>query len=148
MVAGSTVSDAGVIASRLRTCLGPLTRKVRALRTESDLTLAQLSLLTRIERDGPTTAVDLAAAEMIKPQSAAGLIVALEDKSLVSRSTDPTDRRRTIVVVAPKGQQLVSGVRRSIVDRLATTIAGEFDAEEQDQLLAAVPLLERLREVL
>jgi DNA-binding MarR family transcriptional regulator len=143
-----TTSEAEAIATRLRTCLGPLVRKVRALRTESELTLAQLSLLARIDRHGPTTAVDLAAAELITRQSAAGLITALEEKGFISREVDPDDGRRLIVTMTPYGADWMMGVRRSIVDRLATTIGTEFTPDEQELFLKAIPLLERLREAL
>jgi DNA-binding MarR family transcriptional regulator len=147
-VAIKTTPKAEVIAARLRTCLGPLVRKVRALRTESELTLAQLSLLARIDRQGRTTAADLAAAELITRQSAAGLITVLEEKGFISREVDPDDGRRLIVTMTPYGVDWMMGVRRSIVDRLATTIGTEFTPDEQELFLKALPLLERLREVL
>jgi DNA-binding MarR family transcriptional regulator len=121
---------------------------VRALRTESELTLAQLSLLARIDRQGRTTAADLAAAELITRQSAAGLITVLEEKGFISREVDPDDGRRLIVTMTPYGVDWMMGVRRSIVDRLATTIGTEFTPDEQELFLKAIPLLERLREVL
>lgn len=148
MVVTKATSEAEAIAARLRTLLGPLVRKVRALRTESELTLAQLSLLARIDRHGPTTAADLAAAELITRQSAAGLIAALEEKGFISREADPDDGRRLIVKMTPYGADWMLGVRRSIVDRLATTIGAEFTPDEQELLLKAIPLMERLREVL
>jgi DNA-binding MarR family transcriptional regulator len=141
-------SEAETIAARLRALLGPLVRKVRALRTESELTLAQLSLLARIDRHGPTSAADLAAAELITRQSAAGLIAVLEEKGFISREADPDDGRRLIVKMTPHGTDWMLGVRRSIVDRLATTIGTEFTPDEQELLLKAIPLMERLREVL
>lgn len=141
-----SMAEAEIIAMRLRTCLGPLVRKVRALRAESDLTLAQVSLLARIDRDGPTTAATLAAAELIRPQSAADVLTVLERKGFVRRTVDPKDARRMIITITTKGKTRAVGIRRSIVDRLAATIGSEFTPPEQQILLAAVPLLERLRE--
>jgi len=136
------------IASRLRACLGPLVRKVKGLREDTDLTLAQASLLARIDRDGPTTAGELAAAEMIQRQSAAQLVNALEGRGLVRRRPDPGDARRVIVTTTPEGREWVRGDRAAWNERLSRVIAAEFSPDELRRLAGAIPLLERLRDVL
>lgn len=136
------------VASRLRACLGPLVRKVRGLREASDLTLGQASMLARIAREGPTTAANLAAVEMIRPQSAAQVVLVLEDRGLVHRSTDPHDSRRMIVAVTPEGAAWVTNTRAVWNERLAAVIGSQFSAAERRRLAAALPLLERLRDVI
>lgn len=136
------------VASQLRACLGPLVRKVRGLREESDLTLAQASMLARIARHGPTSAAELAAIEMIRPQSAAQVIMALERQGFVARTPDPADSRRVIVQTTQKGSDWVADTRAVWNERLAKVIAAEFTTAEQRRLAGAVELLERLRDVL
>lgn len=136
------------VAARLRACLGPLVRKVRSMRGESDLTLAQASLLARIDREGPTTAAKLAAVEMIRPQSAAQVIMVLQEKGFVGRTPDPDDSRRMIVAVTPAGREWVQDTRAAWNERLANVLAAEFSPAELRRLSAAIPLLERLRDVL
>ncbi|MCE0762051.1 MarR family transcriptional regulator [Pseudonocardia kujensis] len=140
--------DALDVAARLRACLGPLVRKVRGLREDGDLTLGQASMLARVAQKGPTTVASLAAIEMIRPQSAAQVVQALEAKGYVDRRTDPDDSRRLIVEVTSKGSDWVTDTREAWNGRFAAVIATELSAAEQRRLAAAIPLLERLREVL
>lgn len=136
------------VAARLRACLGPLVRKVRGLREDGDMTLGQASMLARVAQKGPTTVATLAAIEMIRPQSAAQVVLALEAKGYVDRTVDPDDSRRMIVAVTTKGADWVADTREAWNERFASAIAAELTTAEQRRLAAAIPLLERLREVL
>ena len=135
-------------AGRLRACLGPLVRRLRQVRSSGELTLSQLALRARLERDGATSPADLAVAEQIRPQSVAAIVAALQGRQLVSRTPDPGDGRRVLVAVTESGRALILGNRQQKAQRLAAAIADGFTAEERRQLIAVLPLLERLGRIL
>jgi DNA-binding MarR family transcriptional regulator len=132
------------IAADLRIALGPLIRKLRQFRPDGELTLSQTSALVRLDREGPATASELAAAEGIRPQSMCTIVNALLERGLVSRAQDPADGRRMVVSLSEAGRDGLHGARAERSRRLAEAIAAELDPREQEQLAAAIPLLERI----
>ena len=71
------------LAHELRETVG---RIVRRLRAEPGAPLAQTTVLARIDRFGPASVSDLAAAEGMRPQSMAQTVRDLEAAGMVARS--------------------------------------------------------------
>jgi DNA-binding MarR family transcriptional regulator len=128
-------------AGELRLVLGQL---VRRLRGEYSFPVAQASVLSRLDREGPQTTSALAAAERVRPQSMAHTLAELETAGLIRRRPDPGDGRRIHIELTEGGRERVLEERGKREDWLAAAIAAELSAEEQRTLLAAVPLLRRL----
>jgi DNA-binding MarR family transcriptional regulator len=128
-------------ASELRLVLGQLVRRLRA---EYSFPVAQASVLSRLDREGPQTTSALAAAEHVRPQSMAQTLAELETAGLIARRPDPGDRRRIQIELTGQGRKRVLEGRGRREDWLAAAIAAELSPEEQRTLLAAVPLLQRL----
>jgi DNA-binding MarR family transcriptional regulator len=128
-------------ASELRLVLGQLVRRLRA---EYSFPVAQASVLSRLDREGPQTTSALAAAERVRPQSMAQTLAELETAGLIARRPDPGDRRRVHIELTAQGRERVLEGRGRREDWLAAAIAAELEPEEQRTLLTAVPLLQRL----
>lgn len=128
-------------ASELRLVLGQLVRRLRA---EYSFPVAQASVLSRLDRDGAQTTSGLAAAERVRPQSMAQTLGELETAGLIARRPDPADRRRIQIELTAQGRERVLEERGRREGWLAAAIATELSPEEQQTLLAAVPLLRRL----
>jgi DNA-binding MarR family transcriptional regulator len=128
-------------ASELRLVLGQLVRRLRA---EYAFPVAQASVLSRLDREGPQTTSALAAAERVRPQSMAQTLADLEAEELVSRRPDPEDRRQVLIELTARGSERVAESRGRREDWLAAAIAAELSPEEQQALLSTVPLLQRL----
>jgi DNA-binding MarR family transcriptional regulator len=135
-------------AGQLRACLGPLVRRMRQIQEEGELTLSQVAVLSRLERDGPAAPSALAEAEQIRPQSIAATLSALEEHGLVTRRPDPRDGRRVVVAITRAGRAWVHGSRREKAQRLAVAIAEGLTPAEQKRLIAAIPLLERIGQII
>jgi DNA-binding MarR family transcriptional regulator len=131
-------------AGDLRALVGRLARRLRQASDVGEITLSQASVLSLLEREGPATPGSLASKERISPQSMGTLLVSLEALGLVSRTPDPTDGRRLVISLTEAGRQVIHGARRQKEERLARALADHFTAEEQQMLIAALPLLERL----
>ncbi|MFI1097409.1 MarR family winged helix-turn-helix transcriptional regulator [Streptomyces sp. NPDC020917] len=140
----STPAEPARIAADLRAALGPLVRRLRQFRPGDELTLSQTSALVRLDREGPATASELAAREGIRPQSMCTIVNRLEERGLVERAQDPDDGRRMVVSLTGAGREGLTGARAERARRLTAAITEELSEDEQRQLAAAVPLLERI----
>jgi DNA-binding MarR family transcriptional regulator len=128
-------------AHELRIVLGQLVRRLRA---EYSFPVAQASVLSRLDREGAQTASGLAAAERVRPQSMAQTLAELESSGLIERRADPEDRRRIQIELTEQGRERVLEERGKREGWLAAAITAELSPDEQQTLLAAVPLLRRL----
>jgi DNA-binding MarR family transcriptional regulator len=141
---GKLAADVAVAASDLELLLGRLRRRLRAEAPSEGIPLSQMAVLCRLVRDGSHTASALAAAEHVRVQSMALTIANLEAQRLVERVDDPEDRRRVLVMATDAGRTLVQQVRRSREAWLARAIVTCFAEEEQETLVKAMALFERL----
>jgi DNA-binding MarR family transcriptional regulator len=134
--------ETGAIAEELRETLGRLIRRLRA--EPGQLPVAQGTVLARLDRQGPASTSDLAAAERMRPQSMAQTVRELETAGLVSRRPDPHDGRRALVELSPDGLQRLRDARAQREGWLSQTLEREFSAAEQEALREALALLRRL----
>jgi len=105
----------------------------------------QKAVLSRLERDGPATAADLARAEGVKPQSMGTALAALEEMSLIERKAHPTDGRQLLVKLSDKGNLLRKNIRAAKHAWLNNAIA-RLSAPEQAMLFKAGELIARMVE--
>jgi DNA-binding MarR family transcriptional regulator len=145
-VSPSPAERASALAAELRTLSGKLKRKLREQGGQSDLRPSQVSVLLRIEKDGPAAVSTLARAEGMRPQSMSAIITSLLETGLVSGSPDPNDRRQTLMSLSRKCQKLLRDGRAARQDWLTTTIQRKLSSQEQERLASAVDLLARLVE--
>src|SRR3954470_9352937 len=122
-----TETDPALIASELRVVLGQLVRRLRA---EHRFPLSQGSVLGRLDREGPQSISDLAAATRVRPQSMAQTVHELEAAGLVARRPDPDDRRRAFVELTAAGQEAIDADRRHRDGWLARIL--EHDLSERE----------------
>jgi DNA-binding MarR family transcriptional regulator len=140
----SAISDSTILASELRIVLGRLMRRLRA---EYRFPLSQAAVLGRLDREGPQSVSDLAAAEHLRHQSMAQTVLDLEAEGMVVRTSDPDDRRRFLVSLTPMGGAALEADRRKRDGWLAQAIEAELTAEERAILSRATALLDRVSEV-
>lgn len=134
-------APSALLAHELRETLG---RVVRRLRAEPGPSPGRMAVLSRLDRGGPASVSDLAAAERMRPQSMAQTVRALEDAGLVSRRPDPADRRRAFVELTAAGLDLLHATRARRETWLAKALEVELDARERELLREALALLRRL----
>jgi DNA-binding MarR family transcriptional regulator len=137
-------ADAHIVAGELRALAGKLKRRLREQADVGDLTPSQISVLLRLEKDGPATASTLARMEGMRPQSMGPIIAALESAGLVRGSPHPTDGRQTMLSLTEACRRRINEGRTARQDWLSRTIAARLSPAEQQQLAAAIGLLRRL----
>ncbi|MAO90001.1 MAG: MarR family transcriptional regulator [Rhodospirillaceae bacterium] len=104
------------------------------------LTPMQFAALMRLHDDGSMSQNHLGRLAAMDPATVQGVIRRLQERGLVSRVPDQTDRRRTVLSVTPEGATLAKSLVPSAKEVSAKTLAPLTPAE-QKQLL---DLLERL----
>ncbi|GAA3432504.1 MarR family winged helix-turn-helix transcriptional regulator [Kutzneria kofuensis] len=131
------------LASRLRLAVVRLNRRLRAQRTNSSVTLTQVSALSALRKCGPLTPGELAAKEGVQPPSMTRVIAALEDYGFVSRRPHPTDGRQAIVELTEQGTAYlraeVSAREAWLDSRLA-----DLDSDDRELLARAAEIIDRM----
>lgn len=124
-----------------------LFRLLRATRPANGLSSSKLSVLGRLYQNGVSTATELANYLRIQPQSLTRLIADLERCKLITRRSNDTDRRQSLLDITDEGKQLLIENIRAQRVMLAQTIAKELTPAEQDLLRIAADLMDHLAEV-
>jgi len=140
----ATTSRAPQLASRLRLAVA---RTARRLRQEAGggLSPTLTAALASIDNHGPLTPSELADRERIKRPTATRLIASLESSGLVARTSDPSDRRSSLIATTAEGRDLIRTLRTRKDAYLARRLA-RLTADERETLARAADLLERLLE--
>jgi DNA-binding MarR family transcriptional regulator len=143
---GSTASpdDPALLGNELRVVLGRIVRRLRQDHAEGELTLSEISVLSRLDRCGPLPSGALAEQERITAQAMSTILGVLERRGLVARGADAEDGRRVTLSATPAGLAVLAGRRSVNARNLERALREAFTATERRQLLAAVALLERL----
>jgi DNA-binding MarR family transcriptional regulator len=102
------------VTQELRTLAGDLAlatvrlgRHLRGRRSESQVSLTQLSALATLAREGSMTPGALAARERVQPPSMTRVVASLGDLGLVKRVPHPTDGRQIIVSLSESGKAII-----------------------------------------
>jgi DNA-binding MarR family transcriptional regulator len=132
------------LSAELRAIVGKLKRRFREQANVGDLTPSQVSVLLRLEKDGPATTSSLARGEGMRPQSMASVVAALETAGLVSGAPDPMDGRQVLLSMTETCRTWFQEGRAARQDWLARKIQAHLSSREQEDLTTAVELLKRL----
>ncbi|WP_345711047.1 MarR family transcriptional regulator [Kineococcus glutinatus] len=131
------------LAAELRTALMRSTRRLRAMKSDDDLSDAQFSVLALLDRCGPRTPGELAEAEHVQPPSMTRTVASLVERGLAERGDHPGDRRQVLVRLTPAGRTTVEETRRRRDAWLARQLAGLTPAE-REVLARATEILRRV----
>lgn len=132
------------LAGELRGLIGQLRRRLRQVDNAGVLTPTQSAVLGRLDREGPATQAQLAAAERVRQQSMAATLATLDEAGLLDRTRDPDDGRRVVISLSDPGRKTVRGLIQNREEWLAATLATGFTDDERRTIADALPLLRRL----
>lgn len=126
-----------------------IARMARRLRQESgagpEISPTLTAALATIDRCGPLTPSALAEAERVQRPTATRIVSTLEERGLVSRTSDPADGRSSRVETTREGRALLRRIRTRKNEYLAKRLRA-LTPQEQATLAEAASLLERLLE--
>lgn len=137
-------------ARDLRIGIGRVASRLRKLfaDAEGDATFTELAVLRRLDRDGPMAPGALAGMERVTAQWIGIVLTALAERRLITRSPDPSDGRKVIVSISAAGRRTLDSREQVVAERLVQVLRDDFDKVERAQLIAVLPLLDRLADKL
>jgi DNA-binding MarR family transcriptional regulator len=74
------------------------------------------------------------------------ILAELEARELIARTADSEDGRKLKLTATDAGRQLLAGRRSETAGRVAAALDTALTTAEQQQLIEALPLLDRLAE--
>jgi DNA-binding MarR family transcriptional regulator len=110
------------------------------------ISLTAASTLSTLDRTGARRLTDLAVIEGVSQPSMSVLVTGLEQAGLAERRPDPADKRVVLVALTAAGAEYIRSRRRAGAGTFADLI-DKLPADQAAALLAAVPAMNRLREL-
>lgn len=133
--------DLGLLARDLRDAIRPLWRELNARR---EMSLVRLGALAQLARGGRATAAQLAHQQHVTPQAMTTVIREFEQAGLVVRIPDAQDRRRVWNEITAAGRAVLAADLATGNSWLEQALGERLDADEQAQIAAVLPLLDKL----
>jgi DNA-binding MarR family transcriptional regulator len=132
-------------AARLRASIGKLSRRLRptAAGAAAGLTPTRISVLFTIARLGPIRLSELAEEEGLNPTMLSRVIADFAESGLLTRVSDPDDRRAAVVQITAAGRKLCERMRAERTDVLEIALAS-LEPKDRRAVEQALPVLERL----
>lgn len=142
-VQSASRTDSG-LASELRLSVMRLSRRLRGEREpDNTLSVAALSALGILFREGECTVGALAAHERVQPPSMTRTVNGLVEEGYAARRPSQTDGRATLVDLTDRGREVLLADRRRRDAWLAQRLR-ELTPDERALLRQVAPLLQRL----
>jgi DNA-binding MarR family transcriptional regulator len=110
------------------------------------LGIGQVKALFFISNRGSTTTGKLAAVLKVTPTNVTGIVDRLLEKKLITRTSDPDDRRVLVLRTTSQGEELVAELRQKRKERM-TEIFSRFTEEEAKTVLQALKILAKAIEI-
>ena len=142
-VQSASRTDSG-LASELRLSVMRLSRRLRSEREpDNTLSVAALSALGILFREGECTVGALAAHERVQPPSMTRTVNGLVEEGYAVRRPSQTDGRQTLVDLTEQGREVLLADRRRRDAWLAQRLR-ELTPDERALLRQVAPLLQRV----
>ncbi len=117
---------------------------IRGVSENRDLSLTAVAALGSLDRRGPQRITTMAAAEGVSQPSMTQLVQRLEQRGLVTRTSDPSDGRVALVSLTDVGRAALAARRQRNARRVADLLADLPDADVQalaDALAVVLPAM-------
>ena len=124
-------------------------RMLRVLRREDEeagMSASRLSALSVIVFAGPISLADLAAAEHVRPPTMSRIVENLVQDALVTRDTDPADRRMVRIAATEAGRAMLDDGRARRVQAISGRLEKLADSERR-ALHRGLELMERITRI-
>jgi DNA-binding MarR family transcriptional regulator len=128
--------------ARLRLALTRVLRKLRR-QGRSSLTATQVSALSTLEELGAVRISTIATNESLGAPAATRVVASLEDLGLVQRTSDPDDKRASLIDLTELGRSTLNTLWRERTLDINAMLEG-LTVKERASIEAALPALEKI----
>ena len=142
-IVGGTTLDSAALAHDLRLAVMRFSRRLRNQRVDTSVTLTHLAALSTLKRHGPMSPGELAAHERVQPPSMTRVVVALEERGLVTRTPHPTDGRQVVIGLTDAAERLLTEEARAREAWLSARLH-RLTPQERAALREAAAIMEQL----
>lgn len=132
----------GLLARDLRRSVSGFVRAIR--QDTGTVRSAQSETLDLLDSLGSMNVASLAEKRGVTHQTMRLVVAQLAANGLVQQVADPADHRSRLVSIAPAGRNSLAREQELRESRIEAAIASRLSLHEQDVLLAAIPILDRL----
>jgi DNA-binding MarR family transcriptional regulator len=133
------------ILQSLRRIIRAVDMHSHKLSSQYKITGPQLGCLIALKEEQPLTIAQLAKKVYLSPSTLVGIIDRLEEKDLVQRKRDPSDRRRVQIYVTTQGTDLIAAAPSLLQETLVSALK-ELPEPEQISITMALEKLVDLME--
>ncbi len=102
-------------------------------RARVPLTRSGSAVLSTVERAGPLAVSELAERLGVDQSTASRQVKPLQERGLISRTSDPADRRSSLLSITAAGRRVRSRVRDAVLDDIDTALR-DWPLEERTRL--------------
>lgn len=134
--------DLPALSAAIRISVNRLARQMRGQQV-AGLSASALSALAMVQKHGPLSLSELAAADNVTPAAITRVTGMLTSLGLVRRVVDPSDGRASLLVVAPGGEAALAELG-TLRDRFLERGLTRMKAADRRILLKAMPLIDAL----
>ena len=102
--------------------------RMLSITSGKNISHAQLEVLFSIRASEPINPTELASRLSMTPGAISQLIDVLEDQRLITRQTDPEDRRRQVLAMSQRGMRLLKSIetrRRTVMENVIQGLTDE-----------------------
>ena len=107
---------------------------IRKMLSQSDITEQQWRILRVLEEHGASDASTVADKASLLFPSLTRIAIAMEQRGLITRSPDTSDRRRLVLKIAPEGKQVLEDNLDEAL-RIVETYKAKLGARDYERLL-------------
>jgi DNA-binding MarR family transcriptional regulator len=144
--------DLTQVSQELRVAVGRVARRLRRISAERDAEGAvkfnELLVLLRLAHEGALSPSDIARHEQVTSQAIAAVVRDLEARGLVTRDAHSTDGRRTVVVLTKAGRAALASHDQAAARTMVEVLDEYFSSGEIKRLTSAIPLMNRLADLI
>jgi MarR family 2-MHQ and catechol resistance regulon transcriptional repressor len=124
-------------------------RMVSAIFRKHDLSFPQYNILRVLDasKDGQSRITDVSRIMLVPGANMTGLAKRLEKNGFISRKSDPSDERVTILEILSKGKKVLTNIEKERDDYLHAMLKGFPEQEKREILDKVKRLIKNSREI-
>lgn len=130
--------------SKLRAYIFKITRLIKKQDQGLLFSATEMNIIGHLDRNPQSLPSDLAALEQVSAQAISQCLNNLEQQEFILRTTDPKDKRKSLISLSKNGQLKLSQLKHTRDMWLQKIIDERLDEKEIELLNKIIPVFEKL----